>query len=99
MIQGAQGEMDENPNVSNIDLIDPSKKISKDDFVNLKVIGKGSFGIVYMVKKKGTNQIFAMKVLKKELVAKRNLIMKTQAEREILQQIESPFIVSLFYAF
>lgn len=76
MIQGAQGG-EENPNASNLDLIDPTKKISKDDFINIKVIGKGSFGIVYMVKKKGTQDIYAMKVLKKELVAKRNLIMKT----------------------
>ena len=40
-----------------------------------------------------------MKVLKKDLVAKRNLIMKTQAEREILEEIKSPFIVNLYYAF
>jgi len=58
-------------------MIDPSKKISKDDFTNIKIIGKGSFGVVYLVKKKENNKIYAMKVLKKDLVAKRNLIMKT----------------------
>ena len=59
------------------DMLDPTKKISKDDFQNIKIIGKGSFGVVYMVKKKDNNKIYAMKVLKKDLVAKRNLIMKT----------------------
>mmetsp|Transcript_31986 Transcript_31986/g.23145 ORF Transcript_31986/g.23145 Transcript_31986/m.23145 type:complete len:310 (+) Transcript_31986:168-1097(+) len=80
-------------------MIDPTRKISKDDFPIIKVVGKGSFGIVYMVRRKGTKDIFAMKVLKKELVAKRNLIVKTQAEREILEEIKSPFIVNLYYAF
>lgn len=33
-------------------LLDPSKKISKEDFYILKVIGRGSFGKVYLVRKK-----------------------------------------------
>ena len=40
-----------------------------------------------------------MKVLNKAMVAKRNLIVKTEAEREIMGTISSPFIVTLFYAF
>lgn len=40
-----------------------------------------------------------MKVLIKSMFAKRNLIIKTQAEREILGLIKSPFIVNLYYAF
>jgi len=41
----------------------------------------------------------AMKVLNKDIVSKRNLLIKTQAERDILEKINSPFIVKLHYAF
>mmetsp|Transcript_32648 Transcript_32648/g.23596 ORF Transcript_32648/g.23596 Transcript_32648/m.23596 type:complete len:174 (+) Transcript_32648:135-656(+) len=82
-----------------VNMLDPSKKISKEDFNNIKVIGRGSFGKVYLVKKKDTKKVYAMKVLSKEIVSKRNLIIKTQAERDILEKITSPFIVKLYYAF
>ncbi len=47
------------------DLLQPLSKISKDDFKIIKVIGRGTFGKVFLVKKKGDNMFFAMKVLKK----------------------------------
>lgn len=61
-------------------LLAPNKKISKDDFQELKVIGRGSFGKVYLVKKKSDGKIYAMKVLTKEVVARRNLMIKTQGK-------------------
>lgn len=58
-------------------LLRPAVKISKEDFKIIKVIGRGTFGKVFMVKKKDSDQIYAMKVLKKEQVASRNLRVKT----------------------
>lgn len=46
--------------------MDPKIKISIDDFQLIKVIGRGTFGKVFMVRKKDNTQIYAMKVLKKE---------------------------------
>jgi|JI9StandDraft_2_1071091.scaffolds.fasta_scaffold908597_1 p70 ribosomal S6 kinase len=43
-----------------------SKAVNLEEFHILKVIGWGTFGKVYMVKQKETNEIYAMKVLKKE---------------------------------
>eukprot|EP00347_Sterkiella_histriomuscorum_P002281 403368758 len=80
-------------------LLNSTAKISKDDFKIIKVIGRGTFGKVFMVKKKDVSIVYAMKVLKKEQVASRNLRIKTQAEREILEKIKNPFIVDLHYAF
>ena len=58
-----------------------SKKISKNDFQFLKVIGRGSFGKVYLVKKKDRlEQPLALKVLAKDVVYKRNLMIKTQGK-------------------
>ena len=46
--------------------------MGQDDFDIIKTVGKGSFGRVFMVKKKDTKRVYAMKVLKKEKVIARN---------------------------
>jgi len=59
-------------------MLKPSQKISKDDFTFVKVVGRGSFGKVYLVKKKDNPGVpLAMKVLNKEMMVKRNLLIKT----------------------
>ena len=47
-------------------------KVCLEDFDLLKVLGKGGFGKVMLVRKKHTTDIYAMKVLKKEAVIRRN---------------------------
>ena len=69
-------EADEMPDTCE-NLLRPNKKISLSDFELIKVIGRGSFGKVYLVKRNGTQNYYAMKKLKKEVVAKRNLFIKT----------------------
>eukprot|EP01101_Sappina_pedata_P002566 TRINITY_DN12798_c0_g1_i1.p1 TRINITY_DN12798_c0_g1~~TRINITY_DN12798_c0_g1_i1.p1 ORF type:complete len:395 (+),score=170.66 TRINITY_DN12798_c0_g1_i1:124-1308(+) len=75
------------------------EKVTKDDFELLHVIGKGSFGKVMQVRKKDTQKIYAMKVLRKEAIIARKQVIHTKAEKSILQKIQHPFIVSLIYAF
>jgi len=48
-----------------------SKIVNLEDFQILKVIGRGTFGKVYMVRKNGTDEIYAMKVLKKEEIVEK----------------------------
>ena len=50
----------------------------------LTVIGKGSYGKVMLVKKKDTGELYAMKVLKKNEILKRNQVEHTKTERRIL---------------
>jgi serine/threonine protein kinase len=61
-------------------LLVPGNKISKNDFLILKVIGRGSFGKVYLVRKKDTGVPYAMKILKKDQLIKKNLLIKTQGK-------------------
>jgi len=82
-----------------VNLLIPGKKISLDDFKLLKVIGRGSFGKVYLVRKKDDGLPYAMKILRKDQLIKKNLLVKTQAERDILEKIKNPYIVGLHYAF
>lgn len=72
------------------------------DFEVLRLLGKGTFGQVYQVKKKDTRRIYAMKVLSKKVIVKKNEIAHTIGERNILVRTASkscPFIVGLKFSF
>lgn len=76
--------------------------ISVNDFDLLKIVGKGAFGKVMLVRKRhgnGAGEIYAMKVLKKSVIAEKGQIENTISEREILCEIRHPFIVRLRFAF
>lgn len=62
-------------------------------------MGKGSFGKVFLVRKNDTGDIFAMKVLAKDTIRKRNQIEHTRTERDVLEKVDNPFVVQLHYAF
>ena len=65
----------------------------------IKVIGKGSFGKVLLVRKRDNGLVYAMKVLRKENIIKRNQVEHTRTERHVLGYVRHPFIVGLNYAF
>ena len=72
------------------------------DFDLLKVVGKGAFGKVFLVKKRegaNSDQLYAMKVLDKEVIAEKQQVEHTKSERDILHEIQHPFIVMMHYAF
>jgi serine/threonine protein kinase len=73
--------------------------VTINDFVLLQVIGKGSYGKVYLVKKKDTQVHYALKILKKEEIIRKKQYDHTMAERRILQSVDFPFIVKMDYAF
>merc|ERR1719282_1490049 len=66
----------------------------------MKVIGKGSYGKVMLVgHKHEKSTVYAMKMLRKENVIKRNQVEHTKTERNVLEAVSHPFIVTLHYAF
>mmetsp|Transcript_18992 Transcript_18992/g.21462 ORF Transcript_18992/g.21462 Transcript_18992/m.21462 type:complete len:383 (-) Transcript_18992:1930-3078(-) len=75
------------------------ERATLDDFELLKLVGRGTFGKVIQVRYKKNEQIYAMKVLRKDLIWKRNQVEHTKTERRILEQCDHPFIVSLRFAF
>eukprot|EP00347_Sterkiella_histriomuscorum_P005331 403357021 len=74
-------------------------KISKEDFNIISLIGTGSYGKVFLVRKIDTQKIYAMKVLTKSFVRKYKQVKHTWTERKVLEKIIHPFIVKLKYAF
>ena len=76
-----------------------NSNISLKDFKTLKILGKGSYGKVYLVKNINTNKIYAMKILDKQFLLEKNQITHTKTERIALEKLKHPFIVKLNYAF
>ncbi|KAJ3393591.1 hypothetical protein HDU92_007630 [Lobulomyces angularis] len=76
-----------------------SLKVSPKDFEKVKIIGKGSVGKVYLVKKKCDQSLYAMKVLSKSEMIQRNKVKRVLAEQEILTLSKHPFIVTLYDSF
>ncbi|KAF8974538.1 kinase-like protein [Flammula alnicola] len=74
-------------------------KLGLDDFRTVKVIGKGAFGEVRLVQKIDTGKIYAMKLLKKDEMLKKDQLAHVRAERDVLAESDSPWVVQLFYSF
>ncbi|KAJ8387651.1 hypothetical protein AAFF_G00152010 [Aldrovandia affinis] len=70
------------------------------DFDFLKVIGKGSFGKVLLVKCKLDRKYYAIKVLQKKVILNRREQKHIMAERNVLlKNVQHPFLVGLHYSF
>lgn len=76
-----------------------SKEVGIEEFEVLKVVGEGAFGKVFQVQKIDTSEIFAMKVMRKDKILKKNHAEYMIAERSILTKMDHPFIVQLRYSF
>uniref|UniRef100_A0A8C2FZV5 Ribosomal protein S6 kinase n=2 Tax=Cyprinus carpio TaxID=7962 RepID=A0A8C2FZV5_CYPCA len=78
-----------------------AEKADPSQFELLKVLGQGSFGKVFLVRKvtpPDSNQLYAMKVLRKATLKVRDRV-RTKMERDILADVNHPFVVKLHYAF
>ena len=76
-----------------------SLRLSKDDFEILKVIGRGAFGEVCVVKLKSSDRVFALKILNKWEMLKRAETACFQEERDVLVWGDRRWITNLHYAF
>uniref|UniRef100_A0A673MER5 Serine/threonine-protein kinase MRCK alpha n=1 Tax=Sinocyclocheilus rhinocerous TaxID=307959 RepID=A0A673MER5_9TELE len=74
-------------------------RLHKEDFEILKVIGRGAFGEVAVVKVKNTDKVFAMKILNKWEMLKRAETACFREERDMLVNGDSQWITTLHYAF
>ncbi|XP_068700546.1 protein kinase C iota type-like isoform X1 [Montipora foliosa] len=74
--------------------------ISLHDFTLLRVIGRGSYAKVLLVELKKNKRIYAMKVVKKELVNDDEDIDWVQTEKHVFEQASNhPFLVGLHSCF
>ncbi|KAM9358804.1 RAC-beta serine/threonine-protein kinase isoform 2-T2 [Symphorus nematophorus] len=74
-------------------------KQTMSDFDYLKLLGKGTFGKVILVKEKATGMYYAMKILRKEVIIAKDEVAHTVTESRVLQNTRHPFLTTLKYAF
>lgn len=75
------------------------KEVGLDDFEIRTIIGKGSFGKVFLVIKKDDGKVYAMKSIKKEVMLENDQIESAKMEKKILLHNKHPFLVKMSYIF
>lgn len=80
-------------------------KISIRDFENVRLIGRGAFGEVRVVKKavwpgeEPTQKVYAMKIMNKEFMIAKNQLAHARAERDAMVEHNDPGVVKLYFSF
>ncbi|ORX87365.1 kinase-like protein [Anaeromyces robustus] len=79
--------------------IDFTQEIELSHFQLLRSVGKGAFGKVRVVQHKENKKLFALKYINKEKCIKMHAVQNIIQERNLLEEINNPFICNLRYAF
>jgi serine/threonine protein kinase len=76
-----------------------TKKLNLEDFEIVSVLGKGTFGKVYLTILKETQEMFAIKAIRKDVLIETDQIESTKLERDILLKCQHPFLVGMDFVF
>eukprot|EP00048_Salpingoeca_helianthica_P007668 m.113546 g.113546 ORF g.113546 m.113546 type:complete len:1270 (+) comp14393_c0_seq3:67-3876(+) len=74
-------------------------EVSHEDFEFEKRLSAGAFGTVFLAHHKRTNELVAIKMLRKRDLVRKNIINQAMSERVILQFANNPFIVSMYCSY
>lgn len=70
-----------------------------EDFEIRKMLGKGTFGKVFLVQNAKTQKLYAMKCIRKDIVLENEQLENIELEKKILYTIEHQFLVGMDYVF
>ncbi|CAI2370471.1 unnamed protein product [Moneuplotes crassus] len=98
-LDSASTKLSENFMTESADSSKQSVAVTLKSFTVVKIIGEGAYGKVYLVKKIDTGILYAMKVIRKSGISSRKDKEQVLTEKDITQQIDSPFIVKLHFSF
>eukprot|EP01105_Mastigella_eilhardi_P025649 TRINITY_DN7043_c0_g2_i1.p1 TRINITY_DN7043_c0_g2~~TRINITY_DN7043_c0_g2_i1.p1 ORF type:complete len:1096 (+),score=296.36 TRINITY_DN7043_c0_g2_i1:171-3290(+) len=77
----------------------PHRRISTSDFETIKILTRGAYGKVFIVRKRATGDIYAMKVLNRVEAERKNTLARIHLERDILAETANPFVVKMYFSF
>ena len=80
-------------------MLAPGQRVAPEHFDLLRVIGRGAYGKVLLVRHKGTRAVYAMKVADKAYLVRRGQVDYSHVERNIMAAVRHPFLVGLRFAF
>lgn len=75
------------------------RKVTLEKFEFVKVLGKGTFGKVVLCREKDSGKLYAMKILKKNVIIQKDEVAHTLTENRVLKSTNHPFLTSLRYSF
>lgn len=70
-----------------------------ENFEFLKVLGKGTFGKVILCREKATSILYAIKILKKEVIIQKDEVKHTLTENRVLRSTNHPFIIVIIFGY
>jgi serine/threonine protein kinase len=73
--------------------------VTVDSFEFLGMIGQGSYGKVFMAKKKNTNKFYAIKMIAKQKIMQAGKQQEVFRERKALITLDHPNIVKMYWSF
>lgn len=74
-------------------------KLRLEQFRIIAQVGQGGYGSVYLARKADTNEVCALKKMRKGTLAKMDEVKHVLVERDILCSVKTPWLVRLLYAF
>ncbi|XWS75247.1 hypothetical protein CRYUN_Cryun01aG0069400 [Craigia yunnanensis] len=77
----------------------PQEIFSIQDFELGKIYGVGSYSKVVRAKKKDTGMVYALKIMDKKSITKENKTAYVKLERIVLDQLDHPGVVRLYFTF
>lgn len=99
LLSEAAGRLSETGSGSGTSTPRSAPGMSIEEFEIIKPISRGAFGRVYLARKHATGDLFAIKVMKKRDLIRKNMVESVTNERNILAMANNPFVVRFFYSF
>eukprot|EP01016_Furgasonia_blochmanni_P048107 TRINITY_DN712_c0_g1_i4.p1 TRINITY_DN712_c0_g1~~TRINITY_DN712_c0_g1_i4.p1 ORF type:complete len:564 (+),score=81.63 TRINITY_DN712_c0_g1_i4:62-1693(+) len=75
------------------------ESVTLDDFIFVKVLGRGAHGKVFLAESRATGKLYAIKGIAKNQIRENDHVEYVKTERFILERADHPFLVKLEYAF
>ena len=98
-VKGRQAKKQENIDNTQTIITQGGESVNEGSFEMLKTLGQGYYGRVFLCEKKDTKKLYAVKVMSKLIIIKRNFFEGLENEKYILEKVRNPFVVNLEYCF